>query len=249
MKEKQPKGKYHFVTVNQNYEDYSSGRVFYGASGATNFPVRLSSEIFQRCVSYLDKSKKEQSYVIWDAFCGVAYSMTSVGFLHNLEIRHIYASDTDAGVLQTASKNLSLLKIEGLNRRIDELRVLIKKYGKDSHKDALISADFLKRKFKNDIQTTIFQHNAITQSVPSDINGVDIVIVDLPYGQLTKWGQSGDEENSTQIFLNKIKTCLSKGAVVAIVTNKKQKITYSGYCKLKTLVLGKRKIWFVKLIS
>jgi tRNA G10 N-methylase Trm11 len=230
MKEKQPKGKYHFVTVNQNYEDYSSGRVFYGASGATNFPVRLSSEIFQRCVSYLDKSKKEQSYVIWDAFCGVAYSMTSVGFLHNLEIRHIYASDTDAGVLQTASKNLSLLKIEGLNRRIDELRVL-------------------KRKFKNDIQTTIFQHNAITQSVPSDINGVDIVIVDLPYGQLTKWDQSGDEEKSTQIFLNKIKTCLSKGAVVAIVTNKKQKITYSGYCKLKTLVLGKRKIWFVKLIS
>jgi hypothetical protein len=36
-----------------NFEDYSSGRVIYGGVGATNFPVRLSNQIFQLCVDIL----------------------------------------------------------------------------------------------------------------------------------------------------------------------------------------------------
>ena len=37
---------YKFVSEKKNYEDYSSGRVLYGAPEATNFSVRLASEFF-----------------------------------------------------------------------------------------------------------------------------------------------------------------------------------------------------------
>jgi hypothetical protein len=34
-----------------NYEDLAAGRVIHGAPGATNFPVRLASELFQRALA------------------------------------------------------------------------------------------------------------------------------------------------------------------------------------------------------
>jgi hypothetical protein len=42
---------------NLNYEDFSSGRVLYHKKGVTNFPIRLASEIFGRCLQYTDKDK------------------------------------------------------------------------------------------------------------------------------------------------------------------------------------------------
>jgi len=242
------KGKYIFATAEQSYEDYSSGRVLYGASGATNFPVRLSSEIFQRCKSYLSEGDKEQSYVIWDAFCGVAYSMTVLGLLHNPKIQHIYASDADESILETAKKNLYLLKKAGLNQRVDELEGLVEKFNKQSHKDALVSANNLKQRIGGHIDTDVFQFNVLTDPKPLGMKGVDIMIVDLPYGQLTDWNGLEVEQEPTQIFLNNIKTSLNPRAIIAIVSDKKQKIYHDGYSKLKSFNLGKRKIWFFEYL-
>src|ERR1700722_10543985 len=105
--------KYQHTVTRENYEDYSSGRVVYGAMGATNFPVRLSSEVFQRCVHYLKSQGKPGPYKIYDPFCGVAYSLTVIGFLHGAEIESIAASDSNSRLLEFARKNLSLLTTTG----------------------------------------------------------------------------------------------------------------------------------------
>jgi len=131
------KSKYQFAGTKENYEDYSSGRVVYGAAGATNFPVRLSSEVFQQCAHHLKTKGNTGPYKLYDPFCGVAYSLTVIGFLHGAEIESIAGSDSDSRMLEFAQKNLSLLTTTGLSKRIEELKRFVQEYNKDSHKEEI----------------------------------------------------------------------------------------------------------------
>ena len=47
--------KYKFETDKRDFSDFSSGRVLYNAANTTAFPVRLASEIAQRCFDILEK--------------------------------------------------------------------------------------------------------------------------------------------------------------------------------------------------
>ena len=47
---------YKFAITDENYEDFASGRVLFNQHGTTAFPVRLASEIFQRCEHILETS-------------------------------------------------------------------------------------------------------------------------------------------------------------------------------------------------
>lgn len=38
-------------TNNENYEDFASGRVLYHVGGEPTFPIRLTLELFERCLS------------------------------------------------------------------------------------------------------------------------------------------------------------------------------------------------------
>ncbi len=244
------KNKY-IYTSNENYEDYSSGRVIYGNPGATNFPVRVSSEIFQHCLYYLRNEGKMGPYRIYDPFCGVAYSCTTLGFLHGAEIISITASDVSNDILKFAKKNLSLLSLEGINRRIDELKGLIEDYNKDSHKQALESAYRLKGKIHLDpIETRCFQQNAIIEENFSRSEAkYDIVISDLPYGRLTQWENSTSAENLSQIFLDRLKNKLSSIAICALIFDKHQTISFQGYKIVKNFIFGKRKVVLLKVES
>jgi len=42
---------YKFATDRANYADLASGHVFYSLPGHPAFPVRLASEIYQRCLA------------------------------------------------------------------------------------------------------------------------------------------------------------------------------------------------------
>lgn len=227
-----------------NYEDYSSGRVLYGAPMATNFPVSLTLEIYKRCSDYLIKNGSSGPYVIYDPFCGVAYSLTVLGFFYGKNIEKIIASDVDKTILEFAHKNLALLSKNGINNRIKELNRFIKEYDKDSHKEALISAEKLKRiSNKLFVEIKEFQHNILNDTpLPKYVNKIDMVITDLPYGKLTNWKGVDDGINPTQEFLNIIKNRLKKDSVVSIVFNKQQKVIYNGFNKIKGFKVGKRKI-------
>lgn len=233
-----------------NYEDYSSGRVLYGAPMATNFPASLSLEIYKRCSEYLTKEGNSGPYTIYDPFCGVAYSLTIIGFFNGKSIKEIIASDADKTILEFAHKNLSLLTIRGIENRIRELGVFIHEYKKNSHKEALISAEKLKQKtLELSLAIEKFQFNVLSNaSLPKVVNEIDMVITDLPYGKLTSWEGVDETSNPAQEFLNKIKDRLSKKSIVAVVFNKQQTVSYDGYDKVQAFKVGKRKVLLLRPI-
>ncbi len=238
-------GKYKFATIKENYEDYSSGRVLYGAPGATGFPVRLISEIFQRAAKTLEDQGVLAPYSIYDPFCGAGYSLAVIGLLHGAHIKNIFASDANKDILVTANKNLSLLTLKGFNNRVKELSDLKSAYNKTSHKDALESTSRLKSKVLN-IEVKVFEFNILTgQNLPMSKPYVDLVITDLPYGKLTHWEREGKEINPTQLFLSKIGSILKPKSLVVISADKKQKLLHEGYKRLEKLKLGKRQVLFL----
>jgi hypothetical protein len=225
-----------------NFEDYSSGRVIYGGVGATNFPVRLSNQIFQLCVDILTSKGFQGPYSVFDPFCGFAYTLTTLGLMHGSQIKQLYASDVDSNSLEFAAKNLALLTHKGIDRRILELEDLINKFGKDSHREALVSARKLRPQTDMRIEVDCFNHDILSQNkLPDTVHDVDLVMADLPYGRLTQWKNVDGHSSNGQVFLANIKDCLSAHAVVAITADKKQSIEHVGYERVKKLNTGKRK--------
>jgi hypothetical protein len=240
-------GQYQF-TKNGNYEDYSSGRVLYGATGATNFPVRLTSEIFLRAQYYLTEQGNRGPYSIYDPFCGAGYSLSVLGLLHGENIKSIYASDVDKNMLEIAEKNLYLLTKEGMNKRAHELNVLYSQYHKDSHKDALESVNKLVKKLpRSSITIQSFKHNILSNpNLPIELKKIDLIISDVPYGKLAQWQGASMEVNPLRQFLNNIKNKVSQKSLIAVSLNKKQEAIYEGYSKIKSFKIGTRKILFLQ---
>lgn len=57
---------YRFATERRDYSDYASGKVFYALPGCPAFPVRLASEIFQRCLEIRAAEDATQPCVLYD---------------------------------------------------------------------------------------------------------------------------------------------------------------------------------------
>ena len=136
--------KYIYENEQKNYQDFASGRVLYNQKGATAFPVRLASEIFLRSKAYLEERGHDGTITIYDPFCGGAYLLTVLGFLHGRYLSRIIASDIDENILNLARRNLALLTTDGLEQRIEEIKNNLLLYGKESHEEALESALSLK---------------------------------------------------------------------------------------------------------
>src|SRR5919198_6265316 len=100
--------KYRFATERVTYEDYASGRILYGRPGFTAFPVRLASELFQRCADRLAQEGKPPPYSLFDPCCGGGYLVTVAGLLHGDRLAGILASDIDPEAVDLAGRNLSL---------------------------------------------------------------------------------------------------------------------------------------------
>ncbi|WP_052703091.1 hypothetical protein [Paenibacillus beijingensis] len=140
---------YLYEKYDQNYEDFASGRVLYNAYGTTSFPVRLASEIIQRCFRLLEIKGNKGPYSLYDPCCGGAYMLTVIGLMHGHRINNIYASDVDREVLQVAERNLSLLTPSGLAQRKEQLTQLAALFQKKSHEEALASLERLYEHLNN----------------------------------------------------------------------------------------------------
>jgi len=180
----------------------------------------------------------------------VAYSFTVIGFLHGTEIESITGSDSGSRMLEFARKNLSLLTTSGLSKRIEELKRFVQEYKKQSHKEALESAYRLQSKTRsfetNQIQC--FQFNAVgDEELPKSLPEVDMVITDLPYGKLARWEGRGTDESYVERFLEKLEPKLGPVSVTAIIHDKKQRISHSGYKAIRSFALGKRRIVLLEL--
>jgi 23S rRNA G2445 N2-methylase RlmL len=236
---------YKYATEQINYEDYSSGRVLYNQQGATSFPVRLTSEIFLRCSAILQKSGMYDPYIIYDPMCGGAYALTTLGFLHHNQIGNIYASDVDEDIVGLARKNLSLLTQEGLNVRINQLEHLYQEFNKESHRDALQSGARFQEiitKMQNTIETECFVSDALKPSYEYLPSKIDMVITDLPYGEVVDWVNTEQDADVIKQFLAKLHPVLASHAVVAITSPKKTKINTELFIRMDRFQIGKRQI-------
>lgn len=218
---------------NENFEDFASGRVFYGGKGIPNFPVRLLCEIYGRARSY---AEKQEELVIYDHCCGGGYALAVLGFFYNRDIKKIYGSDIAEDMVAHARKNIALLTNAGLQCRENEIRQLYQEFGKKSHLEALDSCDRLKCMLEKDVQAEVFKADC-TRCLP--LLSPDIIITDIPYGNLVEW--ENGEMVSLDNMLEQLWAISHKGTVLAVCMDKKQKNSSEKWKRLEKQNIGKRK--------
>src|SRR5262245_55152460 len=86
---------YLFVHDRHDFTDVAAGPVLYSLPGRPAFPVRLTSEIFQRCQAHLLQLGNEPPYTVYDPCCGSAYLVVTLAYLHWPAIQQIVVSDID----------------------------------------------------------------------------------------------------------------------------------------------------------
>jgi tRNA G10 N-methylase Trm11 len=220
---------------NDNYENFSSGRVLYHQNGVTNFPVRLAQELYGRC---LEHSIKKENICLYDCCCGGGYLLTVLGFLNQDSIGEIIGSDIDSHSTKIAEKNLSLLGYDGIDQRILEIQNMFSQYHKQSHLDAEKSAVELKKMINNPtLKTNVFSADAL-QEIKLNIKP-DIIIVDVPYGELVTW--KGSEQNYLDALLNTLSMLCHSNTILGICMDKSQKVTNKFFVRLEKQTIGKRK--------
>ncbi|WP_158301743.1 hypothetical protein [Paenibacillus mesophilus] len=233
---------YQFAIENENYEDFASGRVLYNQHGATAFPVRLASELFQRGKAYLTGKGNDGPYRIYDPCCGGGYLLASIGFLHREYIETITASDVDPAAVELASRNLSLLTAAGLQARIGQIRQMHGSFGKDSHLAALASAEKLGKLIGEPFSPESLECFAEDATELSDrLSGqhFDMIVSDVPYGNQVEWkSESGDPVGH---MLNRLEPLMAPVSILILVSAKDQKIDHDRFRKLGQIKLGKRR--------
>jgi hypothetical protein len=250
---------YRFATERQDYTDYAGGRVFYALPGQPAFPVRLGSEIFQRCLSLIVQERGVPSgrVVLFDPCCGGATHLAALAYLHWDSIGEIVASDIDLEALDLARRNLSLLSLEGLDRRMAEIERLVGEYGKNSHASALESAGRLRKSLESlasrrPLPVHLFQADAASpQALLAGLGDrpVDVALADIPYGRLSTWQDVGAAHETSLgpagRMLAALRSVLSPQAVVAVASDKGQKVAHPAYCQVGKMRQGKRQVVFL----
>ena len=248
---------YKYEKVSKDYSDLASGRVFYSSPGYPAFPVRLASEIFQRCLAHRAAIYQETSAcILYDPCCGAAYHLSVIAYLHGARLREIIASDIDEKAIAFAKRNLGLLSVPGLDQRVIEITKMLNEYKKDSHREALVSAQLLKNKVaawvrEQTLATKVFHASASDgETILSHIksSSVDIVFTDVPYGQHSQWFHSDKKESMNPMWamLDALLGVLSASSVLAIVSDKQQKVSHEGYQRLEQFQVGRRRIVILK---
>lgn len=230
---------YQYVTEKRSYEDYAAGRVLLHRPGATAFPVRLASEVFQRCVAALRQQGNDGPYHVYDPCCGTGYLLTTLGLLHGDQVRAFTASDIDPESVEVAGRNLALLSPTGLDERAAQLQTFVEQYGKDSHRQALTSVDRLREQLGG---RTIPASAAVADATQSTdgAQAIDLLITDVPYGQSSHWRT--DDSDSIGQLLTAQPPVLNSPAVVAIISDKGQRADHPAYQRLQRFSIGKRRV-------
>jgi len=250
---------FRYVTERTNYSDYSSGRVFYNLPGYPAFPIRLASEIFQRCLGLRAVKGKTAPVRLYDPCCGGAYHLAVLALLHWHQIQEISASDIDQQALSIAARNLVLLTLPGLDHRIGEIVEMESLYKKESHRDAKQSAEIIKEKLGQLIPTRtlpveLFQADALNGDdiqCHFGMKQIDLVITDIPYGVQSQWVVPNPEDikEPTWQLLENLQGVLANEALVAISSTKQIKISHEDYRQVGKLKTGKRQVVILENVN
>jgi len=230
---------------NENFEDFASGRVILHKHGYPNFPVRLAQEIYCRCLSYI---KNKTDICIYDPCCGSGYMLTAIGFLNPDSLKTIICSDFNGHALEIAEKNLSLLSVSGLRARIAHLQNLYTQFNRISHIRAVESAEALLNLINKErtVSTIIFKADILSKNILENRNfKADIVFTDVPYGNLVSWQE--DDNGSITNLLENLLPVIKPESVVALCSDKRQRIYSDKYVRIEKQQIGKRKFEILTL--
>ena len=75
----------------------------------------------------------------------------------------------------------------------------------------------------------------------------DIVITDVPYGEMVAW--EGDGAENINKLLDNLKVVLHPESVIAVISDKKQKISHPDYKRLEKHNIGKRKFEILQQVE
>lgn len=247
---------YHYTTKNRDWSALASGQVLYSRPGLVGFPIRLASELFQRCSESVESRGGSHRHTIYDPCCGAGNLLTSIGVLHRDVVQAVVGSDIDANVLEVCAKNLKLLSKAGLHERIDELRQLHQTFGKPQHQSAALAAEKMYQqdlpRTENSIVFSQFRADATDLvSVKEGLRSLspDIIITDLPYGVMTHptTGAGISWEEWCVSIVNTISEVTTRPAAIAIVAQDRLPIDRLTIGHWRRLKLGKRHIVFGEL--
>jgi 23S rRNA (guanine2535-N1)-methyltransferase len=249
---------YLYASEREDYSDLASGRVFYSLPGHPAFPVRLVSEIFQRCLALWRAGGGSGRCILYDPCCGAGYQLSVLAYLHWNEIRSVTGSDVDAQAAALAARNLGLLGCAGLDRRIAEIEQMQRSYGKPSHAEALASALRMRERIASlsqslPIAARAFQADAWDGAgLAQGLNGAqaDLIITDVPYGQHSQWAGAGEQaapSNPIEALLAALRGVLAPGGVLALSTDKQPKFNWPAYRRVAHFQVGKRKTAILQL--
>ncbi len=242
---------YKFAEERSNDADLASGHVFYSLPGHPAFPVRLASEIFQRCMAF--RGKGDSPCTIYDPCCGAAYHLSVIAYLHWNMIYQVVCSDIDEKAIQLAERNLSLLSPEGMERRSLELSAMHRLYKKETYRGALESLQRLQKQVAclssiRTMQAKVFRANAtIAAEMAEKLQGMDIdlVFTDVPDGQPSRW-LGTRKSDPVESMLEALRESLQPDSLVALASGKGQAIAHKNYQRLEKLEVGKRQILILK---
>jgi tRNA G10 N-methylase Trm11 len=94
------------------------------------------------------------------------------------------------------------------------------------------------------IQTNVFRANAAdANGLREELQGapVDIVFTDIPYGQHSEWMEISNS-NPTWAMLEALRQVLPMESIIAVASDKLQKISHEGYRRLEKVRVGKRQV-------
>lgn len=246
---------YRFALENQDYSHYASGRFFYAAPGHPALPVRLGSEIFQRCLAHLRADGRTTPLTLYDPTCGSAYHLCTLAYLHWAAIDTIIASDINPDILAIARRNLNLLTEPGVQHRTDEIATMITRFGKASHTAALESARYFSSHLVDytklhPLKSRLFAADATNpQELANHLANqhIDLVISDVPYGRHSTWQQHGDtSSNPLTQMLAALRPLLPANSLAAIILNKGQSFSQEHYRQIEKFQIGKRRVILLK---
>jgi len=251
---------YKFAKEQPDYSDLASGRVLYSLPGHPAFPVRLASEIFQRCLAQRERIYQVSTPgTLYDPCCGAAYHLSVLAYLHPEHLREVIASDIDEKAVALAERNLGLLHPEGMGHRVHELSELLEQYGKESHREALRSASRLQENLsafteKSPIKTRVFQAGALDRNaILTHIqpHSVDILFTDVPYGRHSQWSAAdlNESPNPLTAMLDAVLDVLSPSSVVAVASDKGQKAAHERFQRVEHFQVGKRRVAILRPIQ